>query len=180
MQVHDKRSNEEIAILEIQRLIKSQMALKEEARAFLPEDQLELVGLYEEKLILSPEEKDYLNACRAEVARVKREKLRRRRNIIIMTILAFLALSALTIYAFNAQSEARQAQLEAEEALATIERNQKIKVAEELKIHGESYLELGKDTAAKETFKAALDSLGTGNKDLKLYQELEQEIKDLE
>lgn len=173
LQIHAKRSDEELAILEMQRLIKSQMALKEEARAYLPEDQLELVELYRDKLILNPAEKDYLKACQEEVNRQKLEKQRRRRNIILIAILAFLTMGALTIYAFNAQKEA-------EAALETIERNQKIKVAEELRIYGDNYLDLEKPDAAKEVFRAALDSLGTENKDLRLYQTLEQKIKDLE
>ncbi len=169
LQIHDKRSNEEIAILEIQRLIKSQMALKTEARAFLPEDQLELVDLYSDKLILTEEEKAYIQASRAEVDRLKREKLRRRRNLIGLTILAFAVLTALTVYAFTAQQEAQK-------ALETIELNQKIKVAEELRIYGDNYRDLGKFEEAKEVYQAALDSLGESNNTLPLYQLLNQKI----
>ena len=149
------------------------MALKEEARAYLPEDQLELVDLYADKLILQPEEAAYLKACRKEANRIKQERRRRQRNIIIATVVAFLAMGLLTIYAFDARDKA-------EEAVKTIELNQKIKAAEELRIYGDNYLELEKKEAAREVYQAALDSLGIENRDLEIYQEMEDKIRDLE
>ena len=178
LQIHDKRSNEEIAILEIQRLIKSQMALKEEARAFLPADQLDLVDLYADKLILNAEEKAYLKACHAEIDRQKREKERRRHWVIIITTIAFVVMAGLTILAIVAQQRAKEAEGEAKKALETMQLNQRVKIANELRIYGESYLELGKPNAAKEVFQAALDSLGVDNQDLPLYQTIQQKIND--
>ncbi len=173
LQIHAKRSNEEIAILEVQRLIKSQMALKEEARAYLPEDQLELVALYREKLILNPEELEYLAACQAELARQKREKLRRRRLLIFFVSLAFVILSGLTIWALDSQQQMRKA----EQKNA---RDQKIKAATELEIYGDTYRDLGKTLDAIEVYQAALDSLGVENQDQDLYEQLNKKIKDLQ
>jgi len=178
LQIHDKRSTEETTILEIQRLVKSQMVLKEDARAFLPEFQLELVDLYRDRLLLNKAEEDYLAACRAEVDRQNREK--RRRYFLPFGVVVFFVMTGLTIYALNAQNQAKVQEKKAMEALATIKLNQKIKVAEELKIYGVSYLDLGKDNAALEVFQAALDSLGAENKDLPIYLSLAELIETIQ
>lgn len=173
LQIHAKRSNEEIAILEVQRLIRSQMALKAEARAYLPEDQLELVELYSDKLILSEEEEVYLVACKAELARQKREKLRRRRLLIFFFSLAFVILGGLTIWALDSQQQMLKAQQKSA-------RDQKIKTATELEIYGDNYRDLGKPNDAIEVYQAALDSLGEQYQDESIYQQLKDKIKDLQ
>ncbi len=55
--IADKRSDEEIALLEIRRLIKSQTSLKADAREFFTEKQLIFIEPYLEKLPLSAEER---------------------------------------------------------------------------------------------------------------------------
>ena len=55
-QINTKRSNEEIATLEVQRLIHSQVSLKLESRDFFTEKQLLLIEQYIDKLNLLPNE----------------------------------------------------------------------------------------------------------------------------
>lgn len=173
LQIHDRRSSEEIAILEVQRLIKSQMALKIEARAYLQEEQLQLVDLYYDKLVLKAAEEEYLKASREEVQRQKLEKQRRRRNIVIAVIIAFAALGLLTWYALDSRSEAI-------ETLKELKLNRKINAAEELQLFGQNYLELNEKAAALEVFNAALDSLGQENQNLDLYKDIEEQIRQLQ
>ena len=63
-QIHAKRSDEEIAILEVQRLIKSQVLLKEEVRDYFTEKQLDFVEPYLTKFTPSIEEADWLAKSR--------------------------------------------------------------------------------------------------------------------
>ncbi|MBK8490227.1 MAG: hypothetical protein IPL49_04785 [Saprospirales bacterium] len=60
-QVHDKRSDEEIAILEVRRLIKSQVNLNEEAREFFTEKQLLFIDPYLAKFHPSEEEQEWID-----------------------------------------------------------------------------------------------------------------------
>jgi AAA ATPase domain len=78
-QIHAKRSDEEIAILEVQRLVKSQTAMKAEARAFFTEKQLLFMEPYLAKFRPSTEEAAWIaeswTAVRAEKdAAAKRER----------------------------------------------------------------------------------------------------------
>jgi hypothetical protein len=66
-QIHAKRSDEEIAILEVQRLVKSQTAMKEAAREFFTEKQLLFMEPYLGKFNPSAEESDWIARSRAEV-----------------------------------------------------------------------------------------------------------------
>jgi len=66
-QIHAKRSDEEIAILEVQRLVKSQTAMADEAREFFTEKQLLFMEPYLAKFNPSVEESDWIARSRAEV-----------------------------------------------------------------------------------------------------------------
>ncbi|MEI6409749.1 MAG: hypothetical protein WCR52_10225 [Bacteroidota bacterium] len=66
-QIHAKRSDEEIAILEVQRLVKSQTAMADEAREFFTEKQLLFIEPYLAKFRPSAEESDWIARSRAEV-----------------------------------------------------------------------------------------------------------------
>ena len=59
--IAEKRSDEEIALLEIKRLIKSQTALKANARELFSEKQLNFIEPFLEKMKLSGEEQDMLD-----------------------------------------------------------------------------------------------------------------------
>lgn len=64
-QVHAKRSDEEIALLEVQRLIKSQVALKADKRDFFSEKQLGIIEPYLDKYRPDFEERDWIEKSRA-------------------------------------------------------------------------------------------------------------------
>lgn len=66
-QVHTKRSEEEIAILEVRRLIKSQVAMKEEAREFFTEKQLLFISPYLKKFKLEKKEQEWVDKSKANL-----------------------------------------------------------------------------------------------------------------
>lgn len=66
-QIHAKRSDEEIAILEVRRLVKSQTAMKEEAREYFTEKQLLFIEPFLDKFDRSAEEDAWIQASRTEV-----------------------------------------------------------------------------------------------------------------
>lgn len=127
-QIHAKRSDEEIAILEVQRLINTQSALKAEAREFFTEKQLLFIEPYQKKLNLSKGELKHIDDSRKEVARVKNQERKRKRIILAAVAAAFIIMTGLTFWAVQqkgraeiekknaetAQKSAVEAQLEAE------------------------------------------------------------------
>ncbi|MFK7948333.1 MAG: hypothetical protein AB8G11_12150 [Saprospiraceae bacterium] len=69
--IAEKRSDEEIALLEVKRLIKSQTNLKEEARENFTEKQLIFITEYLDKLTLEQEELDFINESQQKVENTK-------------------------------------------------------------------------------------------------------------
>lgn len=169
-QIHDKRDNEEIAILEVQRLIKGQMALQPDDRGYFTVKQLEVIELYLDKLKLNKEERLYLQACRKEIDRVNRLKRRRLRLTFIAIAIALSAMASLTWWAITEQQKTQ-------EAIETIQRNQKIRAAQELKSYADSYFDLRKMEEAATTYQAALDSLAE-YPNIKLYEDILNKIEE--
>jgi hypothetical protein len=132
-QIHDKRTDEEIAQLEVQRLIQSQIALKPEAREYFTEKQLALMEPYLEKFRLSEEELEWIRQSQKQVvlqkeAAGKRQKdelaktQKRLRSVIGLLLVAVLALVAAGYFAWWANqkaAEAEQANGEAQKSLET-------------------------------------------------------------
>lgn len=79
-QVHAKRSDEEIALLEVQRLVKSQVALKADKREFFSEKQLAIIEPYLDKYRPNVEEQDWIAQSRAYRKKEKEEAARRERE----------------------------------------------------------------------------------------------------
>lgn len=78
--IAEKRDDEEIALLEIRRLVKGQLSLKESARSLFSENQLEFMSPFLQKLTLSEEEQDFINRSRAKVEATQKEKERIRQR----------------------------------------------------------------------------------------------------
>jgi GTPase SAR1 family protein len=142
LRIAEKRSDEEIAILEVQRLINSQVSVKAEAREFFTEKQLLFIEPYLDKFKVSDEEQDWINKSRAnveeqkkaiqlEAERKRHEKNKRiRRQIITSAIAVLMILVFLVIYsinsrqkeiaALNAQEEAKAAELKTKDLLQLV------------------------------------------------------------
>ena len=70
-QVHDRRSDEEIAILEVRRLIKGQVSLNPEAREYFTEKQLLFIEPYLSKFQPTPVELEWIEKSKVEVEKQK-------------------------------------------------------------------------------------------------------------
>ena len=79
-QVHDKRSDEEIAILEVRRLIKGQVSLNQDAREFFTEKQLLFIEPYLSKFQPTPEGMEWIEKSRVEVERQKQVEAQRQKQ----------------------------------------------------------------------------------------------------
>jgi hypothetical protein len=71
LKIADKRSDEEIALLEVKRLIKSQAALKADAQELFTEKQLNFIEPYLTKLTLETAEKTLIEKSRAAIVAAK-------------------------------------------------------------------------------------------------------------
>lgn len=78
-QIHAKRSDEEIALLEVQRLVRSQTAMKAEAREFFSEKQLLFMEPYLSKYRPSAEEDAWIRQSR-EYVRMQKEQAEERQQ----------------------------------------------------------------------------------------------------
>jgi len=108
-QIATKRSDEEIALLEVRRLIHSQSALNENAREMFSAKQLSFIEPFLEKLVLTPEEEQLIADSRKSV-KAKRGAKRRRRFVVIggiTGVIIAIAMIGLAVYAFNQSSKAK-------------------------------------------------------------------------
>lgn len=123
-QIHAKRTDEEIALLEVQRLIRSQAAMKPEAREYFTARQLEFMAPFLEKFHPSPEELDWIRKSRTHVQAQQEAEERRQREELEATqkrlrmvrgLLALALIAALAAgyfgYAANKQKEIAEVSL---------------------------------------------------------------------
>jgi hypothetical protein len=180
--IAEKRSDEEIALLEIKRLIKSQAALKTDARELFSEKQLNFIEPFLAKINLAAEEKTLIEQSYASVARQKEAKKAReneeaerqliltkqhlleknqryQRRFIRMMGAALVVMIALALWAFNQRQVASANENKANAALKDNEKLQILNAAYELKRFGDSYKDLGKTDFACDSYRAALDTL---------------------
>ncbi|MEL7119111.1 MAG: ATP-binding protein [Bacteroidota bacterium] len=114
-QIHARRTDEEIALLEVQRLVKSQTILNAQAREYFSEKQLDMIAPYREQLILSKEEEQYLRDSRKHVDQEKRKRRNRLRWTVFGVITALVIMAGLTVWALDQQKIANNRSDELEE-----------------------------------------------------------------
>ncbi len=82
-QIASKRTDEEIAILEIQRLIKTQSEAKNEVKEFFTEKQLNFIEMYLPKLVLNESETAWIERSKEHIERTQAaEKLRQQKELV--------------------------------------------------------------------------------------------------
>lgn len=180
LRIAERRSDEEIALLEIRRLIKGQVSLKEEARALFTERQLNFIEPFIDKLALTEEEQQLITESRRAVAAKKAEserqaRAKRRRlqgTVAVLSIFSIVTV-ALAIWALGQQSAAQRSAKVAEERLLANEKQQAIARAREFAAYGDSYLDLDKREYACESYTQALSIL-EGYKEERIFAELSQ------
>jgi hypothetical protein len=123
LRIAEKRSDDEIALLEVRNLIKSQSMLKDEARELFSEKQLDFISPFLKRLKLNPEENKLIEESKQEVIRAEKEATRKKRmaqisvTAFIVILLILLGFSWLqTIKANSAKTEAEYATTEADKA----------------------------------------------------------------
>lgn len=112
VQIGARRSNEEIALLEVYRLIKYQTALKDDARELFSAKQLAFIEPYLPNLQLSEQEKTLIEQSRLTVEKEKKQlRVRQRRIQAIYTGAAIVSL-VFGIFAFMQKKEADENYIE--------------------------------------------------------------------
>ncbi len=106
--IAEKRTDEEIALVEIHRMFDYKLMLKEEDREPFNEKELNVIAPYWERLTLKPEEdKIYKESQRA----VRRQKNKNRNRYIFILVALFVGASIMLILAIRANREEAKAKL---------------------------------------------------------------------
>ena len=103
LQIHERRSEEEIGLLQIQSMVKNAVALSEKTRSYFDAKQLNLIEAYEGKFQPSAEEQDWISRSRqyleekemAEQARQQAELTKARRQL--RTVIGLLSLAGIAL-----------------------------------------------------------------------------------
>ncbi|MDX2246425.1 MAG: SUMF1/EgtB/PvdO family nonheme iron enzyme [Bacteroidia bacterium] len=102
-QIHGKRTDEEIAILEVQRLIRSQVALQSGVREYFTEKQLLFIEPYLEKFKPKEEEREWIKKSREQVKKQKEEEALRHQQQLLQAktrnrrLMALLAVAGVAL-----------------------------------------------------------------------------------
>lgn len=182
-QIASKRSDEEIAILEIERLIANQLAF---GRDLFSKRQIDIILPYQDKLSLGKEESRLIAESQKELKKQEGSKKRRTRNIQIGVGLFVLLLSVLSIWAVLQSREAnRQAKLAKEQTEKVKEEKQKAEEekqkAEEAELKADSARTKAENSEAKakealadflkEKIQRNQNRISQLEKDKKIYQQ---------
>lgn len=117
--IAEKRSDDEIALLEVRRLIKSQNLMKAEARELFSEKQLLFIEPFIEKIKLNKQEKTLIEESRKDVEYKKSEKLRRQRKITLIVGIAAVVSIAFGIFGWVNMRKAQNEQARTKELTIT-------------------------------------------------------------
>jgi len=176
--IDEHRSEEDIALMEVRRLISAQLKLEAQNREFLSEKQLNFVAPFEHKLRLSTTEKTFLQDSKAEVARKKAEaereaqaararKARRRRRtmwLVVSFSLNAVLLGAFGLYQASVATTAKEQAIQSAEIANTAAVKANLSLIEALK-------------AKREQIEAEARSLEQRAKTLEILQKLEDADK---
>ena len=166
LRISEKRTDDEIALLEVKRLIKTQVSIMETAREDFTSKQLDFIDRYSDKISPSEKEKAWIEKSRKKVNAQKIKRKRRLWFTFSGLVLLLIIVSGLLIWALDQQKKTKDAytQLKFKRSEAN---------AKELKSFGDSYLELKKKDFASQSYKAALDTLKDYPED-SLYKKIEK------
>lgn len=190
LRIAEKRSDDEIALLEVRNLIKSQSLLKDEARELFSEKQLDFINPFLKRLKLRPEEAKLIENSKQEVIRAQKEATRKKRvtqisvTVFIVILLILLGFSWLqTIAAKNATIKAEQATEEADKAKgeAVYSLNEAIfNDINKLSLDLKTYKKINYDKAIKEKIEAMNEKISQLNPTSIDSVKIKQLIRNLE
>ncbi|MEO5998265.1 MAG: ATP-binding protein [Chitinophagaceae bacterium] len=145
LRIAAKRSDEEIAVLEVRRLINSQVSVKAAAREFFTEKQLLFIEPYLDKFKISEEEQDWITQSRTNIDQQKkviqleadknRQEKSRRKKRQVATVVIFLItlLIFMVFYSYNSRQKERKAVVAQERSVVA---EQKTKELLQLVVNG--------------------------------------------
>ncbi|MCL2311118.1 MAG: ATP-binding protein [Firmicutes bacterium] len=121
-QIHAKRSDEEIALLEVQRLIRTQVSLKDENREYFTEKQLLFMDPFLRQCHLSEKEEEWIEKSKEYIETKKKEEQekqkrelkqakKRARIWVMLSVISFLLLGFALMMSglvYNKQKEAEE------------------------------------------------------------------------
>ncbi|CAN5464106.1 hypothetical protein BH11BAC3_BH11BAC3_27630 [soil metagenome] len=149
--IAEKRSDEDIALLEIRRLINNQVAIKAEAREPFTAKQLNIIEPYLNRIELTAEEKELIKQSRKEVERLRNAEKRKRMAKIAGSLIS-LAIAASVAFGVNLYNKKITAKKTQQESLARFKALAKKSIEKENKLQAYLYiieaLQLEKDTTA--------------------------------
>jgi hypothetical protein len=112
--IAEKRSDEEIALLEIKRLIKSQTSLKADARELFSEKQLNFIEPFLKKLNLSEDERKLIKESEQAIIKNKKAKKRQFEWFVGLILVALAGMTMLAVWAMSQENKARMSAIKAE------------------------------------------------------------------
>lgn len=196
-QIHAKRSDEEIALLEVQRLVKSQALIKEDSREYFTERQLQLIEPFLDKYTPGKAELEWIEQSRRHIEAQKtaekekqqeelalaRKRLHKTRMLLAMALIALLIAVWQYFDADKAKKEAlRQEEIateksdEAEKALLDFKAEQ----AKKLRIEFDNLLKRTEpirnaNIAIPETIIIEMDSIARQHPDsIEMFETIEK------
>ena len=182
LRIAEKRSDDEIALLEVRRLIESQTSVKAVAREWFTEKQLNFIEPYLAKIKLTTEENKLIKDSYSEAKKLKNKRRKRFQLTFLGMAFALVVMIVLTIMAIHQMNKARENEEKTKKseliAKIVLENNKKIQSlakAKELEAFGDSYHDLKKYEYAIQSYQSALDTLKKYQDD-ELYKELQEKI----
>lgn len=160
--VAEKRSEDEIALLQARQLIKNQISLKAEHRSFFNNKQLALIVPFTEKLNLTQEEKEFIEQSEKEAEKQRMARVYRQRKIIAGVTVAALISIALAIIAVIQLNRANDALKIAEEQ-TEIANESFVKIQKSFMKEAFLYMQSGEYEVAKQKFEYLRDSIPGGD-----------------
>jgi|GEM_PF-2458273 len=91
-QIHDNRSADEKAQMQIKKMIREKINKSEKLRTYLAKKELEQVDLHLDKLQLTKEEEDFIKQSRKEIEKVKKKEIGQQRTIFFAFLTSFVFL----------------------------------------------------------------------------------------
>jgi hypothetical protein len=116
LRIAEKRSDDDVALLEVRNLIKSQSLLKDEARELFSEKQLDFINPFLKRLNLKSEESKLIEESREEVIRAQKEVFRKKRGTQIFVSVFVLILLIMLGFALVKMVEAEREKKRATDA----------------------------------------------------------------
>ena len=180
--IAEKRSDDEIALLEVKRLIKGHASLNEETKEMFSEKQLSFIAPMLGKLNLTEVENRLIIESQQTLKQQKEKEKKRLRLIIAGLSIIVVVMVLLTTWALQQSKEAvksaqaahKNAEL-AGRALDDLKKSQIIAKAKELEGYGNDYYAHGESEMALDSYRNALDTLKNYPTD-DLYTELKHLI----